>query len=116
MIDNALKFHVPGKPPEVDIGCEVVGDELHISVRDKGIGIAPEFQERIFEAFQRLHAHAEYEGTGLGLALSRRIAQMHHGRIFVESEPDAGSRFVLALPASCRIGIASHTIPRTEIA
>jgi len=116
VIDNALKFHAPGKPPEVDIDCDVVGDELHVSVRDKGIGIAPEFQERIFEAFQRLHAHAEYEGTGLGLALSRRIADMHHGRIFVESQPDAGSRFVLALPASCRIGIASHAMQRTEIA
>jgi PAS domain S-box-containing protein len=116
VIENALKFHAPGTPPEVDIGCEVVGDELHIAVCDKGIGIAPEFQERIFEAFQRLHAHAEYEGTGLGLALSRRIADMHHGRIFVESQPGAGSRFVLALPARCRIGVSLHATPRTEIA
>lgn len=116
VIDNALKFHAPGEPPEVDIAYAVVDDELHVSVRDKGIGIAPEFQERIFEAFQRLHAQAEYEGTGLGLALSRRIADMHHGRIFVESQPGAGSRFVLALPASCRIGITSHAMQRTEIA
>lgn len=116
LINNALKFHAPGSPPEIDIDCGVVGDELHVSVRDKGIGIAPEFQERIFEAFQRLHAHAEYEGTGLGLALSRRIADMHHGRIFVESEPGVGSRFVLALPASSRIGIVSHATQRTKIA
>lgn len=116
VIDNALKFHAPGEPPEVDIAYAVVDDELHVSVRDKGIGIAPEFQERIFEAFQRLHAQAEYEGTGLGLALSRRIADMHHGRIFVESQPGAGSRFVLALPASCRIGITSHAMQRTEMA
>lgn len=115
VIDNALKFHAPGKTPEVEIDCGLVGNELHLAIRDNGIGIAPEYQERIFEAFQRLHSHAEYEGTGLGLALSRRIADMHRGRIFVESQPGNGSRFVLALPATSRIGIAVHTMPSTEI-
>lgn len=114
LIDNAIKFRRADTPPLIDVDAQQVGNELHIAVRDNGIGIAPEFQARIFEAFQRLHSRSEYEGTGLGLALCQRIAEMHGGRLFVESAPERGSRFVLALPAARSLGTATHLTRHPE--
>lgn len=114
LIDNAIKFRAAGQTPVVSVEAMQQGDELHLIVTDNGIGIAHEFQQRIFDAFQRLHARSEYEGTGLGLALCRRIAQMHDGRLFVESSEGSGSRFVLALPASRWLGTATSLTSHPE--
>ncbi|MBL8474562.1 MAG: PAS domain S-box protein [Methyloversatilis sp.] len=100
LVSNALKFHRPGEAPVIRIRSESDEHELRIQVIDNGIGIADGFHEKIFGVFQRLHARSEYEGTGLGLALSRRIADMHGARLYVESEEGRGSCFVLALPLS----------------
>lgn len=99
IIGNAVKFRAKDRPPRIAV--EVAGDHsglCHLVVRDNGIGIDPSFHARIFEAFQRLHSRAEYEGTGLGLALVKRIVDLHHGRVWVDSMPGEGSAFHIVLP------------------
>lgn len=98
LIGNALKFS-RNASPTVKITAMRDDDEWVFSVIDNGIGIEPQFKERIFELFQRLHAREDFEGTGIGLALVRRIIERHGGRIWVESEPGLGSTFRFALPA-----------------
>jgi light-regulated signal transduction histidine kinase (bacteriophytochrome) len=97
LISNALKFRGEN-PPVVHIGVENASTHWKIKVRDNGIGIAPEHQERIFKIFQRLHSRAEYPGTGIGLAICRRIIERHGGRTGVESELRKGSTFWFTLP------------------
>lgn len=97
LIQNGLKFHKPGVPPKVHIDAVDSGDFWHFRVADEGIGIAPEFRERIFVIFQRLHSRAEYPGTGIGLAICRKIVERHGGRIWVESD-DNGTIFHFTLP------------------
>ena len=98
LIANALKFHGDA-PPEVRIGAEREGEEWLFTCTDNGIGIDPEYAERVFVIFQRLHGKDEYAGTGIGLAMCRKIVEHHGGRIWLD--PDAGSgttfRFTLAL-------------------
>ena len=89
LVANSLKFRSPGIPPRVEVQSRSEGDFAYLTVSDNGIGIAPEFQERVFGLFQRLHRREEYEGTGLGLAICRKIAQTHGGEIWLES--DAGT-------------------------
>jgi signal transduction histidine kinase/CheY-like chemotaxis protein len=98
LLSNAVKFTPDGG--SVTISARRVGDEAHVSVADTGIGIAPEEQERIFEAFQRggRAARTSAEGTGLGLTLSRRIVALHGGRLWMQSEPGVGSTFSFAIP------------------
>ncbi|GGL17317.1 PAS domain-containing sensor histidine kinase [Deinococcus radiotolerans] len=99
LVSNGLKFHRPGETAQVHVTSRREGDTVHISVRDNGIGIAPEYHARIFEIFQRLHRRDTYAGNGMGLAICRKIAEHHGGRIWIESAPDQGSTFHLTLPA-----------------
>ncbi|MBV9084835.1 MAG: CHASE3 domain-containing protein, partial [Acidobacteriaceae bacterium] len=99
LIGNALKFAKNDETPTVHIGCWQFGDDWVFSVRDNGIGFDPQYAERIFILFQRLHQVGAYSGTGMGLAICRRIVELHGGRIWAESEPGAGSTFSFTLPA-----------------
>ena len=99
LIGNAIKYHRPGIPPVVHTMARLEDGHWVFSVTDNGIGIEPQFKERIFGLFKRLHTGDEYSGTGIGLALCQRIVERHHGRIWVESEPGKGSTFRFTLPA-----------------
>lgn len=104
LIGNALKFHRPGAAPLVRVWCERLssasGDLCRIHVADDGIGFDEKYLDRIFTVFQRLHGRQTYEGTGVGLAVCRRIAERHGGSITATSEPGCGSTFLVTLPIS----------------
>lgn len=97
LLDNAIKYHGE-EPPRIHIGAARQDGEWAFSVRDNGIGIHPKYHGRIFELFRRLHTQQAYPGTGIGLAICRKIVHRHGGRIWVESEPGKGSTFRFALP------------------
>ncbi|WP_165958269.1 PAS domain S-box protein [Segetibacter sp. 3557_3] len=116
LITNALKFSKPGVQPEILISASIIsGEELitlnaattpankayhQISIVDNGIGFEQEYAERIFKMFQRLHGKAAYEGTGIGLAIVRKVVNNHNGFITAESSPGNGARFTVYLPAN----------------
>ena len=96
LIGNAVKFH--GKDPlRVHISVKENGSEYMFSVRDNGIGIAPEYFDRLFKIFQRLHTREEYPGSGIGLAVCKRIVERYGGRIWIESEVGKGSTIYFTL-------------------
>ncbi|HYC71934.1 MAG TPA: ATP-binding protein [Opitutaceae bacterium] len=99
LIGNALKFR-SAETPRIEISAARQGDHWEFSVRDNGIGIEREYHARIFEIFQRLHTQAQIPGTGIGLAVCKKIVDLHKGRIWVESEPGKGSIFRFTLPAT----------------
>jgi PAS domain S-box-containing protein len=98
LIDNALKFRKPETAPRIHLGAERRGAEWRFSVRDNGIGIAPEYHDRIFQIFQRLHKRETYAGTGIGLSIVKRIVERHGGRVYVDSTLGEGSTFSFTLP------------------
>jgi light-regulated signal transduction histidine kinase (bacteriophytochrome) len=104
LVANALKFHQPGKSPvvhvymeNVDLGVPAEG-MARLVVEDQGIGFDEKYLDRIFTVFQRLHGRGEFEGTGIGLAICRKIVQRHGGDITAKSTPGQGSSFLVSLP------------------
>jgi PAS domain S-box-containing protein len=97
LIGNAIKFHAAGEKPEVHISAKTDGGVCQLSVRDYGIGIDPQYAEKIFVIFQRLHSREASPGTGIGLALCKRIAERHGGRIWFEPAPGRGTIFHVRL-------------------
>ncbi|MFD2233424.1 PAS domain-containing sensor histidine kinase [Phaeospirillum tilakii] len=98
LIGNAIKYRSPDRPPLIRIGVVTLPAEHHLSVADNGIGIDPEYHETIFRIFQRLHTPDKYEGTGIGLAICKKVVEQMQGRIWVESMPDQGTTFHIGLP------------------
>jgi len=97
LIGNAVKFHGQ-RSPKVHISASLDGNRWIFSVRDNGIGIAPEFKDSVFIIFRRLHGNDKYPGTGMGLGVCKKVVERHGGRIWVESEPGKGATFYFTLP------------------
>jgi light-regulated signal transduction histidine kinase (bacteriophytochrome) len=113
LFTNAIKFKGEDSTPVIEIKCAVLSEEekesnhlrqnskyYKITVKDHGIGFDQEFSMKIFQIFQRLHGKAEYPGSGIGLAICKKIVENHSGRIFAESEPGKGAEFITILPES----------------
>lgn len=98
LLGNAVKYRAPGRPPLVRVTWATADGMAHFRVADNGIGIPADALERVFGIFQRLHGQGEYEGTGIGLAICRKVAERHGGRIWAEAVPGEGSTFHVTLP------------------
>lgn len=98
LIGNAVKYARDGVKPEIHISAQRDAGGWTVSIRDNGIGIDPAFLDRIFNIFQRLHARSKYPGTGIGLAICKKIVEVHGGRIWAESEPGRGATFSFSIP------------------
>ncbi|WP_181796315.1 CHASE3 domain-containing protein [Streptomyces sp. WELS2] len=117
LIGNAIKFRRPDRAPRISVTCEPepgtgegegeVGTAVRLSVTDNGIGIPEEFAEKVFVIFQRLHGRDAYSGTGIGLALCKKIVEFHGGRIWIDTGHTDGTRFCLTLPTAPAGGPAS---------
>jgi len=97
LVDNAIKFKAKKRKPEIIISVNDLGDKWELIFKDNGIGISQEYFQRIFVIFQRLHTHDEYTGTGIGLAICKKIIERHGGEIWVDSKPGKGTAFHLSI-------------------
>lgn len=109
LINNALKFHKPGVPPIVKISSRIIKSTRNleiceITIADNGIGFDEKYRDRIFTIFQRLHGRQEYEGTGIGLAVCRKIVERHAGALIAKSIPGEGATFIITLPIHQKAG------------
>ena len=98
LVGNALKYRKPDEAPKIHISAEQASHDWMITIQDNGIGFDPQYASSIFTPFKRLHQSAEYPGTGVGLAICRRIVEAHGGRIWAESQPGVGATFKFTLP------------------
>ncbi len=98
LLENAVKYTLPSAQHRIHIGCKLDGDEVIYSVQDSGVGFDPKHADQIFAPFLRLHSKADFEGSGIGLALVKKIIRHHNGMIWAESEPGKGSTFYFSLP------------------
>jgi signal transduction histidine kinase len=97
LVGNALTYRRAGEPAQVRVDWRRVDGRVEVSVADQGVGIAPEHLEKIFNVFQRLHGDEEFAGTGIGLAVVKKVADLLDGEVRVESEPGKGSTFIVSL-------------------
>ncbi|MEU7427523.1 ATP-binding protein [Streptomyces sp. NPDC040750] len=100
LLSNAIKFRDPERSPHVHISVVREGDEWEFAIGDNGIGIAPEFQEKVFVLFQRLHTKDAYPGTGIGLAMCKKVVEFHGGRIRIDPDYKLGTRVLFTLPVA----------------
>jgi signal transduction histidine kinase len=114
LIGNSLKFRRPGVPPIVRITAERGDDEWQITVRDNGIGIEAEFADKVFVIFQRLHARDAYEGTGIGLAIVKKIVEYHGGRIWLDLDVEEGTKVNFTIPVLPGASIGDTETPAQD--
>jgi light-regulated signal transduction histidine kinase (bacteriophytochrome) len=107
LISNSIKYG-GDEPPNVHISAELSVDRWLFTLRDNGIGVDPKYAEKIFDMFARLHGKTQYQGTGIGLAICKKIVMAHGGKIWMESEPGQGSIFYFSLPAAQHAKENSH--------
>jgi light-regulated signal transduction histidine kinase (bacteriophytochrome) len=98
LVSNAVKFRRPEEPPRVQVAVQLRTGDALFTIRDNGIGIEPQYADRVFVIFQRLNTRAEYPGTGIGLSVCKKVIERHGGRIWFESQPGAGTTFSFTLP------------------
>lgn len=106
LIGNAVEYRHPGRPPAIHVTVRSEGDDVVLRVRDNGLGIEPQYYEQIFQVFRRLHTSGEHPGTGMGLAIARKMAERLGGNIEVQSDPGQGSIFSVRLPGNQQGSIA----------
>jgi signal transduction histidine kinase len=114
LLSNACKFVAPGTRPVIRVDVEDLGALARLWVQDNGIGVAPEFHQRIFRVFERLHGVETYPGTGVGLAIVRKGVERMGGRVGIESAPQQGSRFWIELPRAEERPFGDGDVPRDE--
>jgi len=100
LVNNGIKYHREGVSPQVTVKCKWKKNTLILTVKDNGIGVEPQYLEKIFRIFQRLHSQEEYRGTGIGLSIVKKAATMLGGTVTAKSKPGKGSTFTVELPAT----------------
>jgi light-regulated signal transduction histidine kinase (bacteriophytochrome) len=98
LISNALKYSRNNADPKIEIGNTTNRSETIFYVKDNGVGFDMQYYEKLFSVFQRLHSNAEFEGTGVGLALVHRIVTRHNGKLWAEAKPNEGATFYFSIP------------------
>ena len=114
LLDNALKSTRTVAQPRIEVGIESDGGEPVFHVRDNGVGFDPEFADRLFAVFQKLHAETDFEGHGVGLSIVKRIVEKHGGRVWAESSPGEGATFFFTLPPRADAGARGDGSPRVD--